>query len=311
MIWSCLLFSVFIVSTIITYFKYIWWIYDNRQLSYPLVSTFVTPLDLVHIIFIDNSKLEIIGFNFWHNFYNFNKAVTYRGDESAWKLKENLIHWPDNIKMRRSAAPSAARFKNSVPQHPRQQQSNTAPPSLCMYFCALKSTWFLNYDIHKINCTYLSFLLKKCSADGGYESKEEDISSDGNRSASRILSLLSGNAEPEANFEDKAPPTLARPSTIRQEVSSKIKFEDDEVQLEHGGEELTKYAREFLKLVLGFIIALFIICRVFEAVYRKMQTKKHKTWEGDGKVEVTGRCVVLKVINHNFMVILFLHDWLL
>ncbi|CAB3360634.1 Hypothetical predicted protein [Cloeon dipterum] len=34
--------------------------------------------------------------------------------------------------------------------------------------------------------------------------------------------------------------------------------------------------------------------RIFEAVYRKMQTKKHKTWEGDGTVEVSGRSVVLK-----------------
>jgi hypothetical protein len=43
---------------------------------------------------------------------------------------------------------------------------------------------------------------------------------------------------------------------------------------------------------------------VFEAVYRKMQTKKHKTWEGDGKVEVTGRSVVLKVLSTISMLIL-------
>lgn len=76
---------------------------------------------------------------------------------------------------------------------------------------------------------------------GASDSNSEEISSDGNRSTSRILSLLSGNAEPEAILE--VPPHLTRqnqPKTNR-EVSSTIKFEDDEVQDKQGEEEMTKF----------------------------------------------------------------------
>jgi hypothetical protein len=48
-------------------------------------------------------------------------------------------------------------------------------------------------------------------------------------------------------------------------------------------------------LCLKNIIMCVVICRFFEAVYRKFTSKKHKTWEGDGTVEVQGRCAVLKV----------------
>jgi len=73
----------------------------------------------------------------------------------------------------------------------------------------------------------------------------EDITSDGNRSTSRILSLLSGNAEPDAVCTIGAPPLSSsscqnRPKTMRGEASNNIKFEDDEVPSEQAEEELTK-----------------------------------------------------------------------
>jgi hypothetical protein len=73
----------------------------------------------------------------------------------------------------------------------------------------------------------------------------EDITSDGNRSTSRILSLLSGNAEPDAVCTIGAPPLSSssrqnRPKTMREEASNNIKFEDDEIPSEQAEEELTK-----------------------------------------------------------------------
>jgi hypothetical protein len=75
---------------------------------------------------------------------------------------------------------------------------------------------------------------------GAFDFNLEDISSDGNRSTSRILSLLSGNAEPVTDCTIGAPPLSSRPKTLREEVSNNIKFEDDEVLSEQGEEELTK-----------------------------------------------------------------------
>jgi hypothetical protein len=85
---------------------------------------------------------------------------------------------------------------------------------------------------------------------GASDSNLEDISSDGNRSTSRILSLLSGNAEPDAACTIGAPPILSRqnrPKTIRGEASSAIKFEDDDVLSEQGGEEMTKSVFKWFK----------------------------------------------------------------
>jgi hypothetical protein len=43
------------------------------------------------------------------------------------------------------------------------------------------------------------------------------------------------------------------------------------------------------------VLTLCFICRLFNVVWGKQSKKKHKTWEGDGILEVVERAVILKV----------------
>lgn len=43
------------------------------------------------------------------------------------------------------------------------------------------------------------------------------------------------------------------------------------------------------------VLTLCFICRLFNVVWGKQSKKKHKTWEGDGILEVVEKTIILKV----------------
>ncbi|KAF4528712.1 hypothetical protein B566_EDAN014280 [Ephemera danica] len=93
------------------------------------------------------------------------------------------------------------------------------------------------------------------------------------RSTSRILSLLNGDPD---TIEDVSCSMQSNNSEIENdEDSKKIPSADHQIQTPNVASDTSEKI-------------------IFEAVYRKMTSKKHKTWEGDGTVQVEGRCAILK-----------------
>jgi hypothetical protein len=43
------------------------------------------------------------------------------------------------------------------------------------------------------------------------------------------------------------------------------------------------------------VLTSYFVCRLFNVVWGKQSKKKHKTWEGDGILEVGEKTVILKV----------------